>query len=79
MRGAMAALTVEGADQILAEMFGAGVCNFAKSAYVKNGTLSIRTTGSSSATEIKLNEAAIIAKITQKFGPDSVKKIRCIS
>ena len=78
MRGALAALTVEGADEILAEMLGAGAVNFAKAIYVKDGVLAIRTTGSASATEIKLNEDEIISKIRQKFGPDSVNKIRYI-
>jgi predicted nucleic acid-binding Zn ribbon protein len=79
MRGAVAALTVEEADRILAGLFGAEVAHFAKCAYVRNGVLAIRTTGSASATEIKMNETAIISKITQKFGPDSVKIIRYIA
>ena len=79
MRGAMAALTVEEADRVLEELFGADIKRFAKSAYVRDGVLAVKTAGSSGATEIKLNEAEIIAKITQKFGPGCVKKIRCIS
>lgn len=78
LRGAAAALTVEEADRILDEIFGSEVKRFARASHVKNGVLSVKTTGSSSATEIKLHEAEILAKITQKFGHGCVNKIRCI-
>lgn len=78
LRGAMAALTVEEADRVLAQIFGAQIQHYAKCLYVKEGTLAIRITGSAGATEIKLNETKIMAKINDKFGPASVRKIRYV-
>lgn len=76
MRGAMAALTVEEADKILVELFGPAVVDYARAFYVKNGTLAIKCHGSAAGQEIKMNESKILAKINEKFGSGTVKKIR---
>lgn len=76
MRGAMASLTVEESDKILNELFGEKIQNYAQTAYIKNKILAIRFLGSAAAQEIKLNEAEIMTKINQKFGPNTVVKIK---
>ena len=76
MRGAMAALTVEEADKIMTEIFGAGVLEFARAAYVKNRVLAITLRGSTAGQEIRMNESDILAKINEKFGRGTVEKIK---
>lgn len=76
MRGAIASLTVEESNKILSELFGQEIKNYAQTAYVKNGVLAIRCLGSAAAQEIELNQTKILAKINQKFGPNTVHKIK---
>lgn len=76
LRGAAAAMTVEEANKILAELFGAEIERYAQAVYIKNGTLTFECKGSAAASEIKLNENKILAKIREKFGQNSVSKIR---
>ena len=76
LRGALNSITIEETDKILAELFGEEVKNFASAAYIKNKVLTVRCQGAAAAQEIKLNEANILAKIKQKFGSDTVVKIK---
>lgn len=76
MRGAMAAMTVEGANRILTELFGAEIERYAQAVFIKNGVLTMECKGSAAASEIKLNEKKILAKIREEFGQNSIDKIR---
>lgn len=76
LRGAISALTVEGANEILLKLFGPGSEAYAQAAYVKDGCLGIKISASAAASEIRLNETRILNEIKAKFGEKSVKKIR---
>lgn len=78
MRGALAALTVESANEILANLFGKESAEFVNAIYVKDGVLGVRVNSSSAASEVKLNESLILSEISSKYGEKAVNKIRII-
>jgi predicted nucleic acid-binding Zn ribbon protein len=79
MRGAAAAMTVESANAVLTEIFGADSRAFVEAVYLKNNVLGIKTSGSGAALEIRMREGDIIAKINEKFGGPAVNKIKFLS
>lgn len=76
LRGAKAALTVEEANRIIINLFGPDSKNYVEAVYLQNGVLGVLVRGTAAASEIKLNQDKILAEICNKFGADSVKKIR---
>jgi thiamine phosphate synthase YjbQ (UPF0047 family) len=78
MRGAHAALTVEEADKIFEELFGADTAKYIKAVYYRNGVLGVRCQGSSASMEIKMNEDQILAKIKEKFDGININKIKIL-
>jgi len=77
MRAAAAALTVESANKILADLFGPEIQKYAQAVCVKNEILSVDCRGSSAAMEIKMNESKILAKIKEEFPRSTVARVRC--
>jgi len=78
LKGALTALTVEEADNILAKMFGSEIKKFAHASYIKNKTLAIACRGSVAAQEMKLRESEIISALNQSAGERVVEKIKII-
>ena len=78
IKGAKAALTVEEANNILTSLFGRDCKKFIEAVYLKNKTLGLKVSGSTAAAEAKMNEEEILAKIREKFGQNSVLKIRFV-
>lgn len=79
LRGALIALTIEEANKILCELFGEEIKSYARAIYIKNKVLAISCAGSAAAQEIKINELKILAKIKEKFGPETIKKIKYVA
>lgn len=78
MRGAISALTVEDANGAFLEIFGDKASRYYEAIYVKNGVLGVRCLSSSAVTELKFNEAAILAKISAKNHDMALKKIKIL-
>lgn len=66
LRSAGASLTVEEANKILLEIFGAAATDFLQARYVKNSILYVWCKSPVVASEIRLNENNILAKIREK-------------
>lgn len=66
LRSAGASLTVEEANKILLEIFGAAATDFLQARYIKNSILYVWCKSPVVASEIKLNENNILAKIREK-------------
>lgn len=75
----MIALTVDEANNALVDIFGEEIKEYANAVYIKNKILGVKVHGSSAALEIRLNENRILAKIKEKFGDDSILKIKYIN
>ncbi len=76
LKGAAAALTVEAGNEIMKQLFGNDIADYAQVAYLKDGVLAIGCLSSAAAQEIKLQEQNLIAAINKKIGATIVKKIR---
>lgn len=79
LRGAISAMTVEKANQILVGLFGEQIIDIARAVYVKNNILTIACLSSSATQEIKLYEAKIIDEINKKIGSGGIEKIRFLA
>lgn len=79
LRGALAALSVEAANDVLLEMFGERSVNSARALYVKKQILSIACLSSIMAQEIRLREKQIISGINKRLGRTTVEKIRYLA
>jgi hypothetical protein len=78
LKGALKAITVEEADNVLKELFGEQVDKFAQARYIKDKVLAISCQGSIVTQEIKLNQDKIIEKINESAGEDVVERIKII-
>lgn len=79
LRSAGASLTVEDANKILLDIFGEQSADFLQARYVKNNILYIWCQSPVVASEIKLNENSILAKIREKNTSIKITGIRTIS
>jgi predicted nucleic acid-binding Zn ribbon protein len=75
-RGVSAALTVETANAVLNELFGAKVGSRATAEQFKNRTLAIACTSSIVTQEIKLHEKRLLETINRRLGRTVVDRIR---
>lgn len=78
-KGVKAALIVDEANQTLSKLFGQAGQRTTKAVYFKNNTLTFACLSSIVAQEIRLNEKNILARLNQKFGENTVKKIRYLA
>ncbi len=78
LKSASATLTVDEADKIIAELFGQEALEFMRAKYVKNNFIYIWCKSGVVASEIRLNEANILAKIREKFGSMNISGIKTI-
>lgn len=78
LRSANASLTVEEADRILVEIFGEEAKGFLQARYIKNDILYVWCKSPVVASEIRLNELDILAKIKEKNTSTIVFKIKTI-
>lgn len=78
-RGVNASLIVAEANQLLLEFFGSAAPTQAQAVYFKNATLTFACLSSVMAQEIKLNDKSLMAKINQKFGANTVIKIKYLA
>lgn len=78
LRSANASLTVEEADRILVEIFGEEAKGFLQARYIKNDILYVWCKSPVVASEIRLNELDILAKIKEKNTSTIVLKIKTI-
>jgi len=78
-KGVEASLVVDEANKILADMFGPELKKYARALYLKNRTLAITCLSSVAAQEIRLNEQAIVTKLKNKFGQQTVERIRYLA
>ena len=74
-----ASMVVEKTNEILKEFFGAESTRFAQAVYFKDRTITITCLSSVMAQEIKLNEKKIITALNNKFGGQTVEKIRYLA
>lgn len=74
-----AAMVIEHTNAVLAEMFGGELAQEAKPLFLKNRTLTITCTSSAMASELRLNQAAIVEKINEKLGKNEVDRIRYLA
>lgn len=78
LRSANASLTVEEVNKILIEIFGAESVDFLQARYIKNDILHIWCQSPVVASEIKLNENDILAKIREKSTSTKIIRIKTI-
>ena len=78
LKSASASLTVEDANIIITELFGQEALNFMCAKYAKNNLLYIWCKSGIVASEIRLNEAQILAKIREKFGSAAITGIKTL-
>ena len=78
LRSANASITVEEANKILEEIFGQEALQYLQARYVKNDILHIWCQSPTVGSEIKLNEASILAKIREKNPSAKIVKIKTI-
>lgn len=67
------------AEQVFLEMFGEEGGVQVKPLFLKNRTLTVTCMSSAIAQEIRLNQAAIVAKINDKMGKAEVDRIRYLT
>ncbi len=79
LRSANASLTVEEANKILGEIFGQEALDFLQARYIKNDILHIWCQSPTVASEIRLNEAEILAKIKEKNTSAKIIRIKTIA
>ncbi|HRY36296.1 MAG TPA: DciA family protein [Candidatus Magasanikbacteria bacterium] len=78
LRSANASLTVEEANKILGEIFGQEAMSFLQARYIKNDILHIWCQSPTVASEIRLNENEILAKIREKNTSAKIIRIKTI-
>ena len=78
-RGVNASLIVAEANRLLLEFFGEASRQHAQAMYFKNATLTFACLSSVMAQEIKLHAKELMAKINQKFGANTVIKIKYLA
>jgi len=78
LKSASASLTVADGDKIITEMFGPEALAFMRAKYVRNDFLYIWCKSGVVASEIRLNETNILAKIREKFGSTKILGIKTI-
>ena len=78
LKSASASMSVEDANTIIVELFGAEALDFMRAKYVKNDFLYIWCKSTVVASEIRLNEVSILAKIREKFGSTEIAGIKTI-
>lgn len=76
IKGVAAAMAVEAANKILAEMFGADIGRHANAAYVKNNVLNIACLSASAAQEIKMRENELVKKTNEAIKFTLVKRVK---
>ena len=69
---------VELSEAVFLEMFGE-MSRHAKPLFLKNRTLTVSCASSAMAQEIRVNQAAIVAKINEKLGKNEVDRIRYLA
>lgn len=74
-----AAQVVTYTEQVLIGLLGAELALQAKPLFLKNRTLTITCTSAAVASEIRLNQAAIVTKINEKLGKSEVDRIRYLA
>lgn len=74
-----AALILHDCEAILEEMFGRDIFKDVRLFSVKNSVLTISCRDTHAAHEIRLREAEILKKISDKRGENQVKKIRFVA
>lgn len=79
LRSANASLTVEEANKILGEIFGQEALDFLQARYIKNDILHVWCQSPTVASEIRLNEAEILAKIKEKNTSAKIIRIKTIA
>lgn len=79
VRGVTAAMTVETANRVLAEMFGQEIARFVSAAYVKNQVLTVACLSSTAAQEIKLREQHFIEQINNQVGKMVIQRVSYLS
>jgi predicted nucleic acid-binding Zn ribbon protein len=75
-RGVSAAETVEKANDLLREWFGASIQEYAEAAYVKQKILTIVCRGSSTSQEIRLRERQLIQELERALGNRAVERVK---
>lgn len=78
-KGVNASMIVAEANRLLLEFFGETSYQHAQAMYFKNATLTFACLSSVVAQEIKLNEKSLMDKINQKFGANTVIKIKYLA
>jgi len=78
LRSANASLTVEEANKILAGIFGDQALGFMQARYVKNNILHIYCQSPTVASEIRLHQADILAKISENNTSSKIIRIKTI-
>ncbi|MBI5728637.1 MAG: DUF721 domain-containing protein [Candidatus Magasanikbacteria bacterium] len=73
-----ASLTVETANNLLAQMFGPEIKDHANAAYIKQGALYIACLSGAAAQEIKLHEADLLNLLHERVSNAQIAKIRYI-
>ncbi|MDO8499521.1 MAG: DciA family protein [bacterium] len=79
LRSVNTAMTVEMANNIIAQLFGEKIIDAARAVYLKNQILSVACLNTVVSQEIKLNEAKIIDLINTKAATVAITKIRYIA
>lgn len=79
LRGALAAMAVEAANDVLLEIFGEQNSNSARALYLKKQIMAIACLSSIMAQEIRLREKFIISEINKRLGRPTVLKIRYLA
>jgi predicted nucleic acid-binding Zn ribbon protein len=78
-RGVSAALIVEESNKVLKDFLGKDAANLAQAVYFKNKIITFACLSSVTAQEIRLGENEILFKINEKFGKNTVEKIRYLA
>lgn len=78
-KGLQSSVIVNLATKILKQLFGEEINDYAEVKFFKNGALNILCDSSTTAQQIKLNEANLIASINSKLGRPAINKINIYS
>lgn len=70
---------VEVAERVFADLFEPDLAIHVKPLFLKNRTLTVTTSSSAVATEIRLNQKDIVAKINDTLGKNEVDRIRYLA
>lgn len=76
LRGAVSALQLEAANQVLLEMFGEAISSNAQAVYVKQDTVTVACMHAPMAQELKLREQEFVQRLKKKpYAESGVERV----